>query len=270
MIISFDRNLLAGHTSHSDGRGADIDRPDGMDAWVINYTVSGQGRINRDAAGFTAMPHDVLLFPPAVAHDYGSARSAGQWTHLWVYFQPRPAWSGLLAWPERGSGVLGLGLVDPARRREVRGLIELAIGYATGAERRREEWAMNALERVLLRLDDINPTTASGIDPRVRRAMAFLGEQHRRAIRMDEVAAVCACSVSRLAHLFSTQTGMAPMHWLEEHRIARAREMLRYGEQPVAVVGGAVGIPDPVYFARVFRRRSGCSPRQYRHRTVAG
>lgn len=54
------------------------------------------------------------------------------------------------------------------------------------------------------------------------------------------------------------------------HRIARARELLLIADRPVAAVGAEVGIPDPVYFARVFRRRSGCSPRAFRRRSGPG
>jgi len=266
MIISFHANLRAGCTRNVPGNHGDVYRPDGMDAWILNYTVAGRGRINRDGAAFTTQPHDVLLFPPAVAHDYGPLAPALRWTHLWVYFFVRASWSGLLAWPDRGGGVLGLHLIDPDWRSEVRGQLERVIACASGAERRREDLATNALERALLRLDAANPSTTAGTDLRVQRAMAYLGEHHRRALRLDEVAAACGCSVSRLAHLFRDQTGMAPMRWLEEHRIARARELLQFGEQPVAAIGTEVGLPEPAYFARVFRRRSGCSPREFRSR----
>lgn len=266
-LVSFHRNIMAGCTRNVPGRHGDVDRPAGMDAWIVNYTVAGRGRINRGAQGFIAGPHDVLLFPPAVAHDYGPLAPARRWTHLWAYFLPRPAWRGLLGWPERGGGVLGFHLADPRWRAEVREQLERVIACGSGAERRREELAMNALERALLRLDAANPAAAAGQDLRVRQAMAFLGEHHRRALRLDEVAAACGCSVSRLAHLFRAQTGMAPMRWLDEHRIARARELLQLADRPVAAVGAEVGIPDPVYFARVFRRRSGCSPREFRLRS---
>ncbi len=268
-VVSFHVPLLAGITRNSPGNDASVDRPDGMDGWIINYTVAGAGRINRGDVAFTVRPHDVLLFPPKVRHDYGPALPARRWTHLWVYFFPRPGWTGLLSWPERGGGVLALPLCDPGWRREVRGQLERVIALSSGAERHREDWAMNALERVLLRLEAVNPAAAD-LDLRVRRAMAHLGEHHRRALRLDGVAAAVGCSVSRLAHIFRAQVGMAPMRWLEEHRIARAREMLLVGSQPLAAIGAEVGIPEPAYFARVFRRRSGCSPREFRARARSG
>lgn len=267
-IVSFHANLRAGRTVCTPRQPGEVERQAGMDAWILNYTVAGRGRIGRGPAGFAAEPHDVLLFPPAVAHDYGPAAPAGRWTHLWVYFLPRPAWPALLDWPEAGGGVRRLRLVDHAWRSEVRGQLERAVDCAAGAERRRDDWAMNALERALLRLDDANPRSAGGIDLPVRRAMGYLGEHHRRALRLAEVAAACGWSASRLAHRFREQVGMPPMRWLEEHRVARARELLLVGSLPVAAVGAEVGIADPVYFARVFRRRSGCSPRAFRRRAV--
>lgn len=264
-VLSFGVPLLAGVTRSTPANDRGTDRPGGMDGWIINYTVAGTGRINSGQSGFVVRPHDVLLFAPKVPHDYGPAIPARRWIHRWVYFFPRPSWTGLLSWPERGGGVLGLHLGDPAWRREVTGQLARVIALSSGAERRREDWAMNALEHVLLRLDAANPAAAD-LDLRVRRAMAHLGEHHRRPLRMDGVAAAVGCSPSRLAHLFRAQIGLAPMRWLEEHRIARARELLLVGGQTLAAIGAEVGLPEPAYFARVFRRRSGCSPREFRAR----
>ena len=49
-----------------------------------------------------------------------------------------------------------------------------------------------------------------------------------------------------------------------EIRFIRGR--LRFTDETVEAVGAAVGVPDPNYFARLFRRVEGVSPRAFRNR----
>ena len=46
----------------------------------------------------------------------------------------------------------------------------------------------------------------------------------------------------------------------------RAKRLLRFTDDTVETIGAAVGVPDPNYFARLFRRVEGLSPRAFRDR----
>lgn len=52
--------------------------------------------------------------------------------------------------------------------------------------------------------------------------------------------------------------------------MAQARRLLTESTLSVEEVGRAVGLPDPSYFARQFRRVHGSSPRAWRALTVSG
>ncbi|MGH2354685.1 MAG: helix-turn-helix transcriptional regulator [Chloroflexota bacterium] len=61
--------------------------------------------------------------------------------------------------------------------------------------------------------------------------------------------------------LFRRETGMAPVEYLHRYRLQRARELLERTTLPVAEIAAPVGLPDPYYFSRAFKRREGVSPR---------
>ena len=48
--------------------------------------------------------------------------------------------------------------------------------------------------------------------------------------------------------------------------VSRAKRLLRFTDDTVETIGAAVGVPDPNYFARLFRRVEGLSPRAFRER----
>jgi AraC family transcriptional regulator of arabinose operon len=80
------------------------------------------------------------------------------------------------------------------------------------------------------------------------------------------IAAQCGLSPSRFAHLFRHQTGETPQRYLELQRLKRARELLEFTQEPIAVIARSVGYENPFYFTLRFKRHNGASPRQWRQR----
>ena len=81
------------------------------------------------------------------------------------------------------------------------------------------------------------------------------------------VAHLCAafhCSKSTLMNLFRKNCGMTLGDYLTDRRMAIARELLQYTEEPIGVVALKCGFPDQGYFSKVFSATVGCSPTAYR------
>jgi len=66
-----------------------------------------------------------------------------------------------------------------------------------------------------------------------------------------------------LRRLFQQATGRTPVGYLAELRIAEARRLLKVGGLSVKQVAARVGIPDPYYFSRVFKKITGRRPSAY-------
>jgi AraC family transcriptional regulator of arabinose operon len=266
-LSSFHVELAAGLTVIRHEREyAPIYREAGMDGWILNYTVSGRGRINRGERLFHVEPGELLLFKPEVMHDY-HADDGGKWTHLWIYFFPRAHWFDWLAWPEATPGILRLDLRQSEHHQRILALFEEAVRLARSPLARRIQLAMSALEQLLLWADAANPESRHArLDPRIQRALDHLCARIEQPARLGTLAKSCGVSSSRLSHLFREQVGVAPMQWLEQQRVSRARELLLMTGRPVGEIAAAVGIPNPIWFSRVFRRHVGCAPREYRKR----
>ena len=263
-LLSFHIDLSAGCTVDTPSQWSEVDRPSGMDGWILNLTTSGQGRIGRGSRAFTVYAGRLLLFKPAVAHDYGPLIPACTWTHHWVYFFPRSAWFEWLAWPEVAPGILSLDLSAHELLPRIRQLLEELTATAYGPWPRKVALAMSQLEQLLLWCDYANPHQRSGVDPRIQRVIDHLGVRLEAPQTISGLAQVAGLSMSRLAHLFRTETGLTPLQFIEQQRIARARELLLMTGRPIADIADDVGMPDTTWFARVFRRQVGVSPRAYR------
>lgn len=88
----------------------------------------------------------------------------------------------------------------------------------------------------------------------------------RESLDLPRLARIAGLSPSRFHAVFRTAFGMAPSRWLQERRLARARELLAGGDLPVHQVAEQAGFNDPFHFSRLFKRRQGVPPAEYRER----
>ena len=102
------------------------------------------------------------------------------------------------------------------------------------------------------------------MDPRVKDAVAFIGEHLQSRITVDEVAAAAGLSVSQFTRLFRRDTGTTPSTFVSQLRMERAALLLERTTLSVTEVMTQVGVTDPSHFARDFRRTHGFSPRTFR------
>lgn len=67
-----------------------------------------------------------------------------------------------------------------------------------------------------------------------------------------------------LSRSFHNETGMTIVGYLQQQRVRRAALLLLNTAQPVAEIALASGFRDSAYFSRVFRRKTGMTPEQFR------
>jgi len=83
-------------------------------------------------------------------------------------------------------------------------------------------------------------------------------------INLDKMASHVCLSPSRLAHLFREEMGVNIVRWREDQRMILAKHLLQSTRSPIAKIASLVGYDDQMYFSRVFHKRVGTSPSEYR------
>ncbi|WP_253066916.1 AraC family transcriptional regulator [Pseudonocardia sp. McavD-2-B] len=98
----------------------------------------------------------------------------------------------------------------------------------------------------------------------LRRAQALLRKGLHDAERtMPEVCRALGVSQRRLQTLFA-EAGTSPSAWLQEERIARARQLLRTTELTAEEIAHQCGFRDYSHFHRTFRKHVGTAPGAFR------
>lgn len=83
-------------------------------------------------------------------------------------------------------------------------------------------------------------------------------------IELAELASLCGLRTSQFAHAFRRSTGIAPYQWLQQRRIARAKDLIAARLMPLADVAQACGFADQSHLTRNFVRLVGATPRAWR------
>lgn len=100
---------------------------------------------------------------------------------------------------------------------------------------------------------------------RLRRVISYMQTHLEHDVRLDDLAAQAGMSPFHFSRLFKESTGETPVQHLIRLRIEAAQHLLRETSLTIAEVCRQVGYQDQSHFATVFRRRTGQTPRAFRH-----
>lgn len=96
---------------------------------------------------------------------------------------------------------------------------------------------------------------------RLQRALAIIDARSADAgLTIESVAQAAGMSNSTLRRMFVEHLKMTPVEYLQDLRLARARDFLAKTALGVKEVAARVGYADPLYFSKAFRRRYGKAP----------
>ena len=98
----------------------------------------------------------------------------------------------------------------------------------------------------------------------VRRMLDYIHENYPHPIQLADLAATVHMSPTYVSSLFSTTLGVTFHHYLEQFRLARAKDLLRDPVMRVCEVAEAVGYSNPNHFRNVFTARVGLPPSAWR------
>lgn len=235
-----------------------IVRSEGVDQAIVVVCVRGRGSAIVGGHRYGIGPGQVLVIPPATAHEYGAEESE-PWTIWWIHVAG-PDLPELL----RTSRFTALTAVrevrDPYR---VMALIEEVVHtlesdstassllQASGAA-----WHLLAT----LSANSRSPGASFAMD----RARDYVKEHLAERVSIDDLASMASLSASHFAVSFRARFGVPVKRFQTELRMARARELLELTDLSVAAIAAEVGYNDPFYFSRKFRAVHGVTARLYR------
>ena len=171
----------------------------------------------------------------------------------------------------QSSGLLQLKV--PAERQPVWSAVIDSI--ETELADRKEGYRQAALAHLTLLLIDVARLAGDVVGDLRRSGEPLLAEvftvidRHRgEPLSLRDVAGELGMTPGHLTTVVRRRTGRTVQEWIIERRMAEARSLLSDTELPVGEIARRIGMADPGYFSRLFRRTHGTSPREWRGRSA--
>lgn len=227
------------------------------------WYAPAEGAVYVAAAGAVVTPTHIerpgfgVFFDPAALGEDGRS--------------PWPAWrTHPLLFPflhGRADGVLRLEISRQQLWENAIGSIEAELAS------RQEGYRQAALAHLTLLLIDLARITADVVgdlrrsgEPLLAEVFDVIERRHGEPLSLSDVAHEVGMTPGHLTTVVRRRTGRTVGDWITERRMAQARSLLAGTDLPISAVAQRIGMPDPSYFTRLFRRMHGTSPRSWRGR----
>lgn len=118
-------------------------------------------------------------------------------------------------------------------------------------------------ELLLLLQRHINDTLLPlGANEPLAEAIGFIRKNYHDDISIAQVAQHINISERYLRKLFSDNLSISPINYLNQIRINKSIELLKYTDFSIKEIAFKTGYKSPQYFSRIFKRQTGMSPNQ--------
>ncbi len=224
-------------------------------------------------AQFSIGPGDLIVAKPGAIHQISETRDLEL---FWVSFDvPNPGSGGEIA--DLWSAFEASPCTLCHRQNALFALWTTLQIVAAGEEIAGKNAQIEAIQNALLlsiaqngagNLAPLGEAPQSDLHHSARLAARYLRDNLGRKISLDEVAAHVHLSPRHLSRLFAAFTGVSPAIYLETARLDRARHLLRASNRPIKEIAASIGIEDVHYFHRLFSKRNGVSPAQFRRESA--
>ncbi|EWH00203.1 GlxA family transcriptional regulator [Halomonas sp. BC04] len=108
--------------------------------------------------------------------------------------------------------------------------------------------------------------TRQAEDAVIARCQTWIAEHYDEPSPVAALIKMSGLSERSFHRRFRKATGLSPMEYVHTLRLEEAKQILESERVPVDAIAEAVGYEDSAFFGRLFRRKVGLTPAQYRRR----
>ncbi|MDO3695601.1 AraC family transcriptional regulator [Wenyingzhuangia sp. chi5] len=233
-------------------------RKNGINEYIFIYCLEGKGWIKINHKTIVLSSNTGFIIPKNIGHQYGSDLKEA-WSIYWIHFTGTYAPTFYHRFAENKETAINIAF-DESRIKTLKKIIKLLESDLTDEK----------VELTHFKLIDLlsslcyKNTLDNNIQDRIERSILFMKEHLNQTLNIEQLAKQSSLSVSRYTELFKQKTGHSPIQHFIRLKVEKSCEYLNFTNFNIKEICREVGIQDPYYFSRVFKKQMGMSPMQYK------
>lgn len=228
----------------------------------VVYITSGGGWFNdRIHGAYEIKSGDIFILFPEVWHSYHPNKETG-WQEYWVGFGG-----------EHANRLYRNGLFDPKKpiyhighNQEIiadyEQIVQLCRDQTPGFQIRLGALVLQLLAHI--HTAEISSHVTNTDSDLINTARSIMQLHLDTGIETEQIADEIGIEYLHLLDIFRQYTGLTPYQYFLQLRIHRAKELLMDSELSVKVVSSMMNFENQYYFSRLFKRKTGFSPSQWK------
>ena len=116
---------------------------------------------------------------------------------------------------------------------------------------------------------DLVSSVYPGASPLIARSLRYIKSNYTRKIKLTDISSELHVNPTYFSALFSQEMGRPFTDYILELRISKAKDLLRNTNMDILDISGSAGFENQSYFTKIFRKRTGMTPRKYRQDSSA-
>jgi YesN/AraC family two-component response regulator len=106
--------------------------------------------------------------------------------------------------------------------------------------------------------------TTKDYSPVIKSCIEKIRFEYNENITLDSLASYVAVTPNYLSLQFHKETGQTITSYIQNERLEHAILLLNSTNDSIQEIAALCGFPDPNYFTRVFKKKKGITPKEYR------
>ena len=203
---------------------------------------------------FTLLPGDVIILEPGRPYQYESLEDT---SYLWVHFTGFEARSLAKTALEQTNARHSIGIHE-----EILLVFKRLFAEFLAHDSQADALAVCLLREILLLTGRFSDKMLP--ENRPLKALSYIHSHFHEPISMEKLASLEHISATSLRTAFHRHTGMSPNEYLILQRINFSCRLLTQTDLDIRSIASQAGYPDPYYFSRIFKEKTGLAPSEYR------
>ena len=252
---------------HPRAEGHYCHRPRGSRGFIFLYCIDGSGWVKFEGEDIIVTRNQGVFLRPGQEHEYGASQSH-PWSYYYIHYEGQlaaPYTRLILDGQEHGTHWFQE--TDEYLKCFNMILANLEQGWSFRNMLMASAHLHKLLSYIYLKKQlDAESLHNAPPETRIQGIAEMIEENPQNNVSVLELARAANLSNSRFRELFKEFIGMSPKQYSLHMQIEKSKELLASGNLCVYEVAQQVGFADSHYFSRIFSKKVGISPSEYREK----